>query len=212
MKNTFFAMVSRMRYINRWSLMRNSLSENLEEHSFQTAVIAHALALIRKEFYSKDENNLMRIEVNPDRAVVLALFHDLDEILVGDLPTPVKYFNKEMERVFKSIEREASKRLVETLPEELKESYRKILIPDLSDSSVAETLKLVKAADKIAALVKCIEEEKAGNTEFISAARNLEKTISGMKLPEVDYFMEHLLPAYYLSLDDLEKTNDGGQD
>jgi len=207
MKNAFFAMVSRMRYINRWSLMRNTLSENLEEHSFQVAVIAHAIAVIRQKFFAVNADGSARVTVDPHKAAVYAIYHDMDEILVGDMPTPVKYFNKDIEKVFKNIEKDASERLVSTLPGELRGVYGDLLSPDLSDTETAETMKIVKAADKISALVKCIEEGKAGNTEFVPAARKLQKTISRMELPEVGYFMDEFVPAYSCTLDELEKDS-----
>lgn len=205
MKNAFFAMVSRMRYINRWSLMRNTLSENLEEHSFQVAVISHALAVIRQNLFAADDNGSRRITVDPYKAAVFAIYHDLDEILVGDMPTPVKYFNKDIEKVFKSIEKDAAEKLVGTLPPELKSEYTGLLAPDMSDPAAAEIMKIVKAADKISALVKCIEEGKAGNTEFIPAYRKLKAMIDEMDLPEAAYFMKEFVPAYSCTLDELEK-------
>ncbi len=205
MKNAFFAMVSRMRYINRWSLMRNTLSENLEEHSFQVAVISHALAVIRQNLFARDDKGNIRITVDPYKAAVYAIYHDLDEILVGDMPTPVKYFNKDIEKVFKSIEKDAAEKLVGTLPSELKSEYAGLLSPDMSDSASAEIMKIVKAADKISALVKCIEEGKAGNTEFIPAYRKLKALIDEMDLPEAAYFMKEFVPAYSCTLDELEK-------
>lgn len=205
MKNAFFAMVSRMRYINRWSLMRNTLSENLEEHSFQVAVISHALAVIRQNFFAADNNGNSRVAVDPHKAAVYAIYHDMDEILVGDMPTPVKYFNKDIEKVFKGIEKDAAEKLVGTLPAELKGEYTDLLSPDISDPIVAETMKIVKAADKISALVKCIEEGKAGNSEFIPAYRKLKSMIDNMDLPEAEYFMNNFVPAYSCTLDELEK-------
>ena len=205
MKNAFFAMVSRMRYINRWSLMRNTLDENLEEHSFQVAVIAHAIAVIRQTFFSADEDGTPRTAVDPNKAAVIAIYHDMDEILVGDMPTPVKYFNKDIEKIFKSIERDAADKLVGTLPAELKNMYASLLSPDLSDPSVAEMMKIVKAADKISALVKCIEEGKAGNSEFVPASRKLIRSVEEMDLPEVRYFMSEFVPAYSFTLDELER-------
>ncbi len=204
MENAFFAMISRMRYINRWALMRNTRTENISEHSLQVAVIAHALAVIREKYYSHGAGGEPRAAVSPDRAAVLALYHDADEILVGDMPTPVKYLNPEIERVFKSIESDAARRLTEMLPGELRQEYAAILAPDRSDPQTAETLRIVKAADKISALIKCIEEEKAGNTEFLSAAAKIRKTVGETGLPEADHFVRRFLPAFGCTLDELE--------
>ncbi len=204
MKNAFFAMVSRMRYINRWSLMRNTRTENIEEHSLQVAILAHAIAVIRNRYFSSDDAGNLRIAVNPDRIAVLAIYHDTDEILVGDMPTPVKYFNPEIERVFKSIEKDAVDKLTGMLPEELRQEYSALLAPDRSDPVVAESMRIVKAADKISALIKCIEEGKAGNSEFVPASKKLKKAIDETGLPEVAYFVRSFIPAFGLTLDELE--------
>lgn len=206
MKNSFFAMVSRMRYINRWSLMRNTRNENIEEHSLQVAIIAHAIALIRIKFFNFDENGNSKIKVDPQRVAVLAIYHDTDEILVGDMPTPVKYFNKDIEKVFKSIEKEATNKLLNMLPDELKEDYLPLLSPDTTDPETLEAMKIVKAADKISALIKCIEEDKAGNNEFIPASRKIRETIEKMNLPEIKYFMDNFIPPFALTLDELENS------
>lgn len=202
MKNAFYAMLSRMRYINRWSLMRNTRTENIEEHSLQVAVIAHAIALIRSRIFTSEGRTVL----SPERIAMLALYHDADEILVGDMPTPVKYLNKDIESVFKNIEKEAAGKLAAMLPEELREDYMSLLLPDISDPLIAEEMRIVKAADKISALIKCVEEEKAGNSEFIPASRKLQETISSIDLPEVKYFMDNFFPAYSLTLDELENT------
>ncbi|MHB8964012.1 MAG: 5'-deoxynucleotidase, partial [Saccharofermentanales bacterium] len=141
MKNAFFAMVSRMRYINRWSLMRNTRTENIEEHSLQVAILAHAIAVIRNRYFSSDDAGNLRIAVSPDRVAVLAIYHDTDEILVGDMPTPVKYFNPEIERVLKSIETDAVDKRTGMLPEELRQEYGTLLAPDRSDPVVAESMR-----------------------------------------------------------------------
>jgi 5'-deoxynucleotidase len=204
MENAFFAMVSRMRYINRWSLMRNTLAENIEEHSLQVAIIGHALALIRKVYFPTDPEGRQRIPVDPDRVACLCLYHDANEILTGDLPTPVKYFNTSMTGAYRDVERQASIRLLAMLPEELALHYQELLSPAKDSETIREALRLVKAADKISALIKCIEEEKAGNKEFIAAAKKIRKAIDGQNLPEVEYFMEQFLPAFAATLDDLE--------
>ena len=195
-----------MRYINRWSLMRNTRNENIEEHSLQVAIIAHAIALIRIKFFNFDENGNSKIKVDPQRVAVLAIYHDTDEILVGDMPTPVKYFNKDIEKVFKSIEKEATNKLLNMLPDELKEDYLPLLSPDTTDPETLEAMKIVKAAEKISALIKCIEEDKAGNNEFIPASRKIRETIEKMNLPEIKYFMDNFIPPFALTLDELENS------
>ncbi len=204
MKNNFFAMVSRMRYINRWALMRNTISENIEEHSLQVAIVAHAIAVIRNKFYSEDESGKKRIYVNPDFVASLSLYHDTNEILTGDMPTPVKYFNSTITDAYKAVEQKASERLLAMLPEELAGEYRGLLSPDTNDPEIAEAVRIVKSADKISALIKCIEEEKAGNKEFLSAKKKLTETVSAINLPEVQYFIKNFLPAYSKTLDELE--------
>jgi len=205
MKNNFFAMVSRMRYINRWALMRNTISENIEEHSLQVAIVAHAIAVIRNKFFPKDESGNNRIYVNPDFVASLSIYHDTNEILTGDMPTPVKYFNSSITDAYKAVEQKASERLLKMLPEELKPEYKSLLSPDVSNPEIAEAIKIVKSADKISALIKCIEEEKAGNKEFLSAKKKLLETVSSINLPEVQYFLKNFLPAFSKTLDELEK-------
>ncbi|MBO5411242.1 MAG: 5'-deoxynucleotidase [Clostridia bacterium] len=192
MKNGFFAMVSRMKYINRWALMRNEHGENLSEHSFEVAVIAHALAVIRNKHFGGN--------VNGERAALLGLYHDVPETLTGDMPTPVKYYSEEVRLAYKTVEDTACKSLVAMLPEELKDAFEPMLIYQPGD---AELLKLVKAADKISALIKCIEEKKAGNSEFVKAAESTRRSIEKLALPEADYFVKEFLPAYELTLDEL---------
>ncbi len=205
-------MVSRMRYINRWSLMRNTRTENIEEHSLQVAVVAHAIAVIRKEIFPKDANGLPRISVDPNFVAALAIYHDTDEILTGDMPTPVKYFNPAIQQAYKDVEKEAVKKLLEMLPEELVPTYRELLAPGKEDPGVAQSVKIVKAADRISALIKCIEEAKAGNKEFLSAEKSIrasiEKTVRDSDLPEVKYYMERFVPAYSKTLDELESTDE----
>ena len=190
MTKNFFALISRMKNINRWVLMRNSYSENLQEHSHMTAVLAHALAVIGKEIYGK--------EVDPDRAASVALFHDASEILTGDMPTPVKYQNSEMMESYHRVEAMASQKLLEPLPEQLRPSY----VP-LMQSEDEQLAKVIKAADKLSAYIKCVEERCAGNKEFSSAERQTKKALEEMDMPEVGYFMEHFMPPFGLTLDEL---------
>ena len=191
MANEFYALLGRMRYITRWGLMRNTFSENIQEHSHQVAVLAHALALIRRD--------VLHLEgPDPDRCAVAALYHDASEILTGDLPTPIKYYNPDIKDAYKQVERIAGNRLLDMLPPELRGSYEALVLEE--DKKV---LPIVKAADKLSAYIKCIEEQKAGNTEFDSAARATMEAMEAMDLPELTWFIENCLPAYSLNLDQL---------
>lgn len=189
--NHFFAVLSRMKYIYRWSLMRNTYSENVSEHSLDVSIIAHALAVLRNKRFGGN--------VNPERAALLGIFHDVSEILTGDMPTPVKYYNEEISSSYKKVEDIARQKLLSYLPQDLKDEYKSLLLPQESDKELWE---LVRAADKIAALIKCMEEERAGNMEFSSAARSIKKIISDMKLKEADCFVNEFLPSYNLTLDE----------
>ncbi|MCL2343628.1 MAG: 5'-deoxynucleotidase [Firmicutes bacterium] len=197
MSHSFFALISRLRAISRWGLMRNSLPENVQEHSHMVAVLAHALALIRRDVF--------HAPCDPERCATLALFHDASEILTGDLPTPIKYFNGELTAAYKQLEALAETRLADCLPDELRDTYAALLSPGARDN---ELLPLVKAADKLCAYIKCMEERKAGNMEFLSAERQTRAAIDAMGLPEVDYFAAHFLPAFELNLDELRQITD----
>ena len=191
MANEFYALMGRMRYITRWGLMRNTFSENISEHSHMTAVLAHALALIRRD--------ILKLETpDPDRCAVAALYHDASEILTGDLPTPIKYYNPEIKVAYKQVERIAGNRLLDMLPPALRESYEHYV---LEDDAALEPF--VKAADKLSAHIKCLEEQKAGNTEFDSAAGQTWDAMKAMNRPELDWFLEHCLPAFALNIDQL---------
>lgn len=191
MANEFYALMGRMRYITRWGLMRNTFSENISEHSHQVAVLAHALALIRRDI-------LKLPTPDPDRCAVAALYHDASEILTGDLPTPIKYYNPDIKDAYKQVERIAGNRLLDMLPPELRASYEHLVLEDDD-----EVLPFVKAADKLSAHIKCLEEQKAGNTEFDSAARQTWEAMKAMDRPELNWFLEHCLPAFCLNLDQL---------
>lgn len=193
MDNNFFAMISRMKFIERWSLMRNSQSENISEHSLEVSILAHALAIISKERLGN--------YLNPERAALIGIYHDATEIITGDMPTPIKYFNEDIQGAFKVVEKVAANKLLAMLPEDMRNHYEAIFFPQEED---AYLWKLVKAADKLSALIKCIEEKKAGNTEFISAEKSIMLIIKEMKLREVDIFLEEFLPAYYKTLDELQ--------
>ena len=160
MESKFFAVISRMKYINRWSLMRNTIAENISEHSLETAFIAHALALLRNKRFGGN--------VNAERCALLAMYHDAAEIITGDLPTPVKYYNKDIKSVYGEIENNANNQLLSYLPEDLESDYRSVFFPDNEDK---ELMQLVKAADKISALIKCVEERQMGNSDFASAEK-----------------------------------------
>lgn len=194
MEYGFYAAISRMKYIERWALMRNSREENLSEHSMEVAMIAHALCLIGNKRYGK--------KLNADRAAVIGLFHDATEIITGDMPTPVKYYNKEIRQAFGEIEQEAQERLLSKLPDDLKEDYRRIFEGEEEETYLR---RLVKAADKLSALIKCMEESKSGNGEFAIAGRTTEKAVKEMaeELPEVRDFVRDFLPAYGKTLDEL---------
>lgn len=193
MDYNFFAMMSRMKLIERWSLMRNSQSENISEHSLEVSMLAHALTII--------SNERLGNKLDPNRAAIIALYHDASEIITGDMPTPIKYFNKDIQDAFKNVEDVASERLLEMLPDYMRKYYDPIFFPAKGDGYL---MKLIKAADKLSALIKCIEERKAGNTEFISAEKSITEIIMDMGLKEVDIFMEEFLPAYYKNLDELQ--------
>ena len=191
MANEFFALMGRMRYITRWGLMRNTFSENISEHSHMTAVLAHGLALIRRDV-------LKLSGPDPDRCAVAALYHDASEILTGDLPTPIKYYNPDIKTAYKQVERIAGERLLELVPPQLRESYAPLVLEE-----DRELEPIVKAADKLSAHIKCLEEQKAGNTEFDSAARQTWESMKAMNRPELDWFLDNCLEAFTLNLDQL---------
>ena len=195
-KNGFFAMMTRMRNITRWGLMRNNITENLTEHSYDTAVTAHALAVIGKEKFGKD--------IDPGQIAAVALFHDASEIITGDLPTPVKYNNPAIQTAYKSIEQAAADSLLQMLPGELRPSYKVLFDFETDDP---ELYRYVKAADKISAYIKCVEELRGGNDEFRRAAIQTQEAIAKMAMPEADYYMEQFAPAFSLSLDELQEED-----
>ena len=191
MANEFYALMGRMRYITRWGLMRNTFSENIQEHSHQVAVLAHALALIRRDVLGLPG-------ADPDRCAVAALYHDVSETLTGDMPTPIKYYDPNIKAAYKRVEHIASERLLTMLPQELQKSYRSLILEEEPDIQPT-----VKAADKLSAYIKCIEEQKAGNTEFDSAALTTFQAMKDMHLPELDWFLEHCMEAFARNLDQL---------
>lgn len=191
MQHRFYALISRMRYIGRWGLMRNTFQENIQEHSHMVAVLAHGLAMIQRDILGQP--------ADPDRCAAAALFHDASEILTGDMPTPIKYYNPAIKDAYKEIEALSCQRLLSMLPPELQPGYTPLL--QESDESVRV---IVKAADKLSAYIKCVEELKAGNSEFESAARQTEQALREMALPCLDWFMAHCLDSFRLTLDELE--------
>jgi 5'-deoxynucleotidase len=203
MEQHFFAMISRMRYINRWGLMRNTLPENISEHSLQVAMIAHALTVIRNRYYAEG-----RLKLNPERVAVLAMYHDASEILTGDLPTPVKYFNPAIRDAYQAVESVATGRLLSMLPADLAADFQPILEPDHRDPEIKDSMALIKAADRISAYLKCVEEGKAGNSEFHKAGQATLNKIQESALPEVRHFMRDFVPSFSLTLDELESGPD----
>ncbi len=212
----FFAYLSRMKYIYRWGLMRNTLNENIQEHSLQVAMVAHSLAVIR--------NRLFGGNLDSGRITTLAVFHEVSEVITGDIATPIKYFNPEIKKAYKEIETIASRKLLRMLPGELEGDYAGLLVHAGADgadsaggvkdaviSNTVDTVNdpdeenraLVKVADKICAYLKCVEELKAGNQEFIKAEKAIKAEIDGYGLPEVKYFMDNFLPSFMLTLDEL---------
>jgi 5'-deoxynucleotidase len=188
----FFAYLNRMKYIKRWSLMRSVCDENIQEHSQQVAIIAHALALIAKENFNKD--------IDASKTVLIAQYHEVGEVITGDLPTPIKYFNPEIKTAYKDLEEKACKRILNMLPENLKGKYEEYIIPNTE----TEEYKLVKYADRIAAYIKCIEEIKAGNSEFKKAKKSIEAELKASKRQEVAYYLKEFAPAFDLTLDELD--------
>ncbi len=194
---TFFATISRMKYIERWALMRNSRPENLSEHAVEVSMIAHALCIIGNVRYGR--------HLDGERAALIGIYHDASEIITGDMPTPVKYYNDEIKHAYKSVERIAEDHLLERLPDDLRPAFSSIFKPDIEDEDEMYMRKLVKAADKLSALIKCIEEERSGNKEFTTAQKSTLKALDKMKeeLPEVKDFMDEFLSSYGNTLDEL---------
>ena len=191
MKSHFFAYISRMRFIQRWALMRNTAPENVQEHSHQAAVLAHALAVIRNERFGG--------HLDPGAVAAAALYHDASEILTGDMPTPIKYHDPAIRAAYKDVEAVASRKLLDLLPPELQDAYRPILLEE--DGEIRQ---VVKAADKLSAYIKCVEELKAGNNEFREAAAQTRRALESYDMPEVRYFLETFMDSFSLTLDELK--------
>lgn len=192
MSYNFFALMGRMKYIDRWGLMRNTQVENIQEHSHMVAILAHALAVIGREKFGST--------VDPAQAALAGLYHDASEILTGDLPTPVKYDNPAIKEAYKAVERVAADKLLSLLPEEMRGEFSPYVREELEPG----LLQVVKAADKLSAHIKCLEEVKAGNNEFKLAAEQTRTALEKMDLPALTYFMENFLPAFELTLDELQ--------
>lgn len=192
MKYDFFAYINRMKYIKRWSLMRSTVEENVSEHTEQVSVIAHALAEIKNRYFGG--------KVDICKTILFAQYHETSEVITGDLPTPIKYFNKEINSAYKDIEKGASLKLLQTLPDELLDAYKPYVIPDEN----CEEYKIMKSADKISAYIKCVEEIKSGNLEFSKAKDAIYSSIIEIDREEVKYFMENIAPRYLCTLDELE--------
>ena len=188
----FYAFMDRMKYIRRWSLMRSVREENIMEHSQQVAMLAHALAIINNKVFGGT--------VDAQKCVLYAVYHECSEVMTGDLPTPIKYFNNSIHGAYKSLEDKACDKLLLTLPEQLREVMCEYVKPD-SDS---EEYKIVKAADRFAAYIKCLEEQRCGNTEFEKAKKSIEADLRSRNMKEVEYFFENFIPAFLLTLDELE--------
>ena len=192
MRYDFYAYMDRMKYIKRWQLMRSTREENIMEHSFGVVMLSHALAVIRNEEFSGNVDIL--------KTVLYATYHETGEVMTGDLPTPIKYYNQDLHGAYKQLETQACEKIVATLPKKMQNAIAPFVLAD-EDS---EEYKLVKAADRLAAYVKCLEEIKSGNSEFSKAKKSIEQDLHSRKIPEVEYFFEHFIKAYSLTLDELE--------
>ena len=188
----FFSYMAKMKHIKRWGLMRNTREENIQEHSLQTAMIAHALAVIRNTMFGGD--------IDAEHVMAAAVYHEAGEVITGDLATPIKYFNPEIKQAYKQIEQHAEQKLVKMIPQQMRGAYEKLILQREDDE---QTYKLVKAADKICAYLKCIEEMSAGNREFEKAQATIKKALDASDIPEVKYFMETFVPSFELTLDEL---------
>ncbi len=192
MSNNFYAMLSRMKYINRWGLMNNTRQENIAEHSLEVAVLSHALVTV--------SNTRLGTEFDADKAAVMAIFHDASEIITGDMPTPVKYYNEEIKNSYKQIENISERKMLSMLPEDLLPVYEPLIDSQKADKELEI---FVKAADKLSALIKCLSELSMGNREFTKAERTIRQALEKMELPALKIFMEEFLPSYSLTLDEM---------
>lgn len=191
MSYSFFSTISRLKYINRWGLMNNTRSENLSEHSLEVAFIAHALCVIKNKRFGGN--------VDAERAAVCAMFHDCTEIITGDLPTPIKYSSRKLREAYKAVESEAGERLLSSLPDDLRGEYEKYFTVSEDDE---EIWRIVKAADRLSALIKCIEERRMGNMEFCKAEESIRDIIEKNMTPELAEFIKDFMPSYGMTLDE----------
>ena len=191
MRNDFYAYIDRMKYIKRWQLMRSVREENIMEHSQGVTLLAHALVTIHNDVFGGKADVL--------KTVLYALYHETSEVLTGDLPTPIKYHNQNLHGAYKQLEKSACEKMIETLPQEMKGSIAPFVLAD--EASVE--YKLVKAADRFSAYIKCLEELRSGNSEFVRAKKSIEEDLHSRKMPEVEYFFEHFIPSFSLTLDEL---------
>ena len=196
MRYDFYAYMDRMKYIKRWQLMRSTRDENIMEHSQSVALLAHALVTIHNEVYGGNADVL--------KTVLCAMYHETSEVMTGDLPTPIKYYNKNIHGAYKEIEKNACEKIVKTLPQEMQGSIAPYV---LADGDCTEQ-RLVKAADRLAAYIKCLEELRSGNMEFSKAKKSIEEDLRARKMPEVDYFFRHFIPSFDLALDELKDLSD----
>ena len=192
MRYDFYAYMDRMKYIKRWQLMRSTRDENIMEHSQEVALIAHALVTIHNDIFGGNADVL--------KTVLYAIYHETAEVMTGDLPTPIKYYNQSIHGAYKELEKSACEKMVDMIPEEMQKGIAPYLLAD--EDSVEYTL--VKAADKFSAYIKCLEELRSGNGEFSKAKKSIEADLHAKKMPEVEYFFEHFIPSLKLTLDDLE--------
>jgi 5'-deoxynucleotidase len=192
MRYDFYAYMDRMKYIRRWQLMRSQRDENIMEHSQSVAMLAHALAVIRNKVYGGN--------VNVEKTVLYAMYHEISEVLTGDLPTPIKYYNRNIQSAYKDLERSAAEKMAGMLPEEMKEALTPCILAD----EESEEYQLVKAADRLSAYIKCLEELRGGNSEFEKAKKSIEDDLHGRNMPEIEYFFQYFVPSFELTLDDLE--------
>lgn len=192
MRYDFYAYMDRMKYIRRWQLMRSQRDENIMEHSQSVAMLSHALAVIRNKVYGGN--------VNVEKTVLYAMYHEISEVLTGDLPTPIKYYNRSIQNAYKDLERSAAEKMVSMLPDEMKEELTPCILADEN----SEEYKLVKAADRLSAYIKCLEELRGGNAEFEKAKKSIEDDLHSRNIPEVEYFFKHFIGAFSLTLDELE--------
>ena len=192
MRYDFYAYMDRMKFIKRWQLMRSVREENIMEHSHGVTLLSHALAVIRNEVFAG--------KVDIAKTILYATYHETSEVMTGDLPTPIKYYNKGLHGAYKELEKSACEKIVHTLPEVMQKAISPFVLAD----EESEEYQIVKAADRLAAYIKCLEELRAGNSEFVKAKKSIEEDLHARNMPEIEYFFEHFIPSFSLTLDELE--------